>query len=67
MMDYAKDEVFSVNYLSKKDKPNNIFKKRMIKKILHNKFITFTIVIGVVFSILNFSLIYYFFDLFSKI
>lgn len=67
MMEYAKDEIFSVCYLKEKDKLKKSICRRVIKKIQKNKFLTLLFMMGTLFSILNFTLIYYFFILFSKI
>ncbi len=62
-MEYAKDEVFSISYNEKKDK----FGKKILKQILANKFITLLITMGVLFSIINFTLIYWFFEVLNTI
>lgn len=67
MMEYAKDEVFNVCYLNGEDKLKGSLGKRIIRKIRNNKIITFLITMGSLFSILNFTLIFYFFELLSKI
>lgn len=67
MMEYAKDEVFNVCYLNNEDKLKGSLGKRMIMKIRNNKFITLLVTMGSIFSILNFTLIFYFFELLSKI
>lgn len=66
-MEYAKDEVFSIHYNEKKDKLEYSFSRRLLRKILNNKFMMILIIIGVLFSILNFTLIYYFFEVLNTI
>lgn len=62
-MEYAKDEIFSISYNKNKDK----HLKKIIHNILGNKFITLLITMGILFSILNFTLIYYFFKVLNTI
>lgn len=66
-MEYAKDEVFSIHYNEKKDRLEYSFFRRFLKRILHNKFMSLLIIIGVVFSILNFTLMYCFFEVLNRI
>lgn len=66
-MEYAKDEVFSIRYNEKKDKLEYSFFRRFFKRILNNKFMSLLITMGLVFSIINFTLIYCFFHVLSKI
>lgn len=66
-MEYAKDEIFSIRYNEKKDKLEYSFFRRFLKRILNNKFMTLLIVMGVLFSTLNFTLIYCFFEVLSRI
>lgn len=66
-MEYAKDEVFSIRYNEKKDRLEYSFIRRVFNKILHNKFMSLLITMGIMFSILNFTLIYYFFDVLNRI
>ncbi len=66
-MEYAKDEIFSISYNEKKDKLEYSFFRRFVKRILNNKFMTLLIVMGVLFSTLNFTLIYCFFEVLSRI
>lgn len=66
-MEYAKDEVFSIHYNEKRDKLEYSFFRRFFKKILYNKFISLLVIIGTIFSIINFTLIYYFFEILNKI
>lgn len=66
-MEYAKDEIFSIHYNEKKDKLEYSFFRRFLKRILNNKFMTLLISIGILFSALNFTLIYCFFDILSRI
>lgn len=66
-MEYAKDEVFSIHYNEKKDRLEYSFFRRFLKRILHNKFMSLLIIIGVVFSILNFTLMYCFFEVLNRL
>lgn len=66
-MEYAKDEVFSIYYNERKDKLEYSLKENKIKKFLSDKFMTLLITMGIVFSVLDFSLIYYFFEILNKI
>ncbi len=66
-MEYAKDEVFSISYNKKRDKLEYSFFRRILKRIIKNKFITLLITMGIIFSILNFTLIYCFFEILSRI
>lgn len=66
-MEYAKDEIFSIRYNEKKDKLENSFFRRFLKRILNNKFMTLLITMGVLFSVLNFTLIYCFFEVLNRI
>ncbi len=66
-MEYAKDEVFSIRYKGKKDKLECPFHMRVLRKIKNNKFMTLLITMGVLFSIINFTLIYCFFDILNRI
>ena len=66
-MEYAKDEVFSIQYNKKKDRLEYPFFKRITKRILNNRFLTLLISMGVLFSIINFTLIYFFFQTLNSI
>lgn len=66
-MEYAKDEVFSISYKCKKDKHESPFYVRVLRKIKNNRFMTLLITMGVLFSIINFTLIYCFFDILNRI
>ena len=66
-MEYAKDEIFSIRYNEKKDKLEYSFFRRLYKRIKNNKFITLLITIGALFSILNFTLKYYFIEMLNTI
>lgn len=66
-MEYAKDEIFSIHYNEKKDRLEYSFFRRFLKRILCNKFMSLLITIGAVFSILNFTLIYCFFEILNRI
>lgn len=66
-MEYAKDEVFSISYNKNKDKHSYPLFKKIAHNIVGNKFITLLITMGILFSILNFTLIYYFFKILNTI
>lgn len=66
-MEYAKDEVFSIYYNERKDKLEYSLKGNKVKKFFSDKFMTLLITMGVVFGVLDFSLIYYFFRVLNKI
>lgn len=66
-MEYAKDEVFSISYNKKKDKLEYPFYRRILRMIVNNKFMTLLITMGIMFSIINFTLIYCFFDILNRI
>ena len=58
-MEYAKDEVYTVNYLKGKDKLKTHTER--------NRFIILLATLGTVFSIINFILIFNFFEILTKI
>lgn len=66
-MEYAKDEIFSIRYNKKKDKLEYPFYRKILRKIVNNKFMTLLIAMGIMFSIINFTLIYCFFDILNRI
>lgn len=66
-MEYAKDEVFNIHYNEKKDKLEYSFSRRFLKRILNNKFMGLLITMGLIFSLIDFTLIYCFFNVLSKI
>lgn len=66
-MEYAKDEVFSIRYNPKKDKLEYGKIRRLIECIRRNKFLTLLMTLGILFSGMNFILIYYFFDILNTI
>ena len=57
-MEYAKDEVYTINYIEKQDKQKNHTER--------NRFIFLLVTLGTIFSIINFVLIYNFFDILMK-
>lgn len=65
-MEYAKDEVFNIYYNEKKDKLEYSLKGKHIKKFFSDKFMTLLITMGIVFGVLDFSLIYYFFEILNR-
>lgn len=66
-MEYAKDEIFSIHYNEKKDKLEYSFYRRLLKRILNKKFMSLLITMGLIFSLIDFTLIYCFFNVLSKI
>lgn len=66
-MEYAKDEVFNIHYNEKKDKLEYSFSRRFLKRVLNNKFMGLLITMGLIFSLIDFTLIYCFFNVLSKI
>ena len=66
-MEYAKDEVFSIRYNERRDRLEYSFFKRMYKKILRNRFLTLLITLGILFSIIDFTLVYCFFEVLNTI
>lgn len=66
-MEYAKDEVFSISYNEKKDRLEYSFLKKLYKQLLKNKFITLLITLGILFSIIDLTLIYCFFEVLNTI
>lgn len=66
-MEYAKDEVFNIYYNEKRDKLEYSLKGKQVRKFFNDKFMTLLITMGIVFGILDFSLIYYFFRILNRI
>lgn len=66
MMEYAKDEIFSIRYNIKKDELEYPVRKRIKEKIKRNKVLSLFLVMGIIFSIMDCALIYYFFRLLAK-
>jgi hypothetical protein len=63
MMEYAKDEVFIINYSEEKDK----HKKAIRHKRKKNNIISLFFTMGIVFAIFDITFVYYFFSLLTKI
>ena len=59
-MEYSKDELFLVSYSKKEDKQRFGGKNRLLTSIMNNKFLTLLITLGIIFSSINFILIYKF-------
>ena len=66
-MEYAKDEVFSIKYNSKKDKLEYKKTNKILNIIRKNRFITLLVIFGGLFSTINFILIYYFFNILNRV
>ncbi len=62
-MEYAKDEIFKITYNSRVNRlqmPKENLKRRLIQKIKKHKWMSLIIVLFIMFSCINFFLIYYF-------
>lgn len=57
-MEYAKDELYTVKYMKEMDKTKNHSDR--------NRFIFLLITLGIIFSIINFILIFNFFNILTK-
>jgi hypothetical protein len=64
-MEYAKDEIFTINYNKEKDKLE--FPKKKIMRGKRNKILSMFLTIGIVFTIFDIAFVYYFFSLLAKI
>lgn len=62
-MEYAKDEVFSIRYNVDKDKLEYTGRHKCLNFIKKYKVMTLLISLGLAFSVINFVLIYNFFNL----
>ncbi len=62
-MEYSKDEIFVVRYNEEADKLKLKRTNKFFKKIINNKFLTLLIILGAIFSSVNFVLIYKFTEL----
>ena len=67
MMEYAKDEIFTIRYNVKKDELEYPIRKRIREKIENHRVLSLFFIMGVVFTILDITMIYYFFSLLTKI
>lgn len=67
MMEYAKDEVFTICYPLKKDKLQYPIRKTIGEKIKRHKVLTLFFIMGMMFTMLDVIFIYYFFSLLTKI
>lgn len=59
-MEYAKDEVYTIKYIRKEDKHKVEVQER-------NRFLFLLITLGLIFSVINFVLIFNFFSILSRI
>lgn len=66
-MEYAKDEVFSIRYNAEKDKLEYTNKHKWINFVKKYRVMTLLLSLGITFSIVNFVLIYNFFNLIKTI
>ena len=67
MMEYAKDEVFTVSYPIKRDKLGDKIKKGIYDKMKQNKVVVLFLAMGITFMILDLTFLYYFFSLLTKL
>lgn len=67
MMEYAKDEIFTIRYNMKKDKLEYPIQKKIREKIKQNKVLSLFFLMGVIFTVLDITFIYCFFSLLTKI
>lgn len=67
MMEYAKDEIFTIHYPIKKDKREYPIQKKMREKIREHKVLSLFFLMGIIFTILDITFIYCFFSLLTKI
>ena len=66
-MEYAKDEVFSIRYNEKKDRLEYSFFKKLYRRLLKNRFLSLLITLGILFSIIDLTLVYCFFEVLNTI
>ena len=66
-MEYAKDEIFTIRYNIKKDELEYPLRKRIRDKIRKHKVISLFFIMGIIFTMLDITLVYYFFSLLTKI
>lgn len=66
-MEYAKDEVFSIRYNAEKDKLEFKHRHKLITFLRKYRVMTLLLSLGITFSIVNFVLIYNFFNLIKTI
>lgn len=66
-MEYAKDEIFTIRYNIKKDELEYPLGKRIRDKIRKHKVISLFFIMGIIFTVLDITLVYYFFSLLTKI
>ncbi len=62
-MEYAKDEIFKITYNSRVNRlqiPKENWKSRVIQKVKKHKFMSLIIILFIMFSCINFFLIYHF-------
>lgn len=67
MMEYAKDEIFTIRYNIKKDELEYPIRRRIGEKIRKNKVLSLFLMMGLTFMVLDITFIYYFFSLLTKI
>lgn len=66
-MEYAKDEIFSIKYNVEKDELEYSNRNKWINFLKRYRVITLLVSLGITFSIINFVLIYNFFNLIKTI
>ena len=65
-MEYAKDEIFKIRYNSRVNRlqmPKESLGVRMIQKIKRHKWISLIVILFLMFSCINFFLIYHFMNI----
>ncbi|MCI8482609.1 MAG: hypothetical protein HFJ27_06175 [Clostridia bacterium] len=67
MIEYAKDEIFTIRYNLKKDELEYPIQKRIKEKIKRHKVLSLFFTMAVIFCMADGILIYYFFLLLAKI
>lgn len=67
MMEYAKDEVFTIRYNIEKDKLEYPIQRTIREKIKQNKVLSLFFFMGVIFTTLDITFIYWFFSLLTKL
>ena len=67
MIEYAKDEIFTIRYHLEKDRLKYPVRKRVKEQIRRHKVLTLFFMMGMMFTMLDIVFIYYFFSLLTKI
>lgn len=67
MIEYTKDEIFTIQYNIKKDKLEYPIQKTIREKMKQNKVLSLFFLLGIIFTVLDITFVYYFFSLLTKI